>query len=441
MSRNLGFARKFIILKKEFSNMRQVNPKGHGKLELRGSRLNFILNIDNAEKNNFYNVLFLRDGKTFDLGKIFTDDNYIGKADFNLNHKELEEMGFSIDRINGILITRDKNVLLGGYFGKNDKSIEKYMEKLKTKKIEVEEYAKEPVPEEIKNDTVKDEVVEEVEDQIVEELEERQENQQTQEIIEEKIIEEKAIEERQEIIEIEERQEAVEVEDVEEIIIEEEIRDEAYLEEPIAYSINTEEEYDEAMSTIFHQEGQEDTEEVYIPPVDSESEDRDIDESRDYYSDIEREESLGQRTQTTNYILNILSFFPYTEPFRINLQGYNWWKIDIEDPKEDKGFLPYFSYITAGNHKYPIIENTITANDLMRRYGHYLFGLYNVEDEVKFYVYGIPGRFTQEDHPQKGTTGFNTWFEAENYDGYWLLYIDPQSGRIIYPINPMIPIE
>ena len=48
------------------------------------------------------------------------------------------------------------------------------------------------------------------------------------------------------------------------------------------------------------------------------------------------------KNQTTNYVLNILAFFPYIEPFKIDLKGYNWWRIDIDDPREDKGFLPYF---------------------------------------------------------------------------------------------------
>lgn len=383
MSKNLSFARKFIILKKEFSNMRGLNPKGHGKLELRGNRLNFSLNIENGEKNSFYNVIFVRDNESFDLGKIFTDDNYIGRANFSFNYKELEEMGFPIERINGILVTRDSNVLLGGYFNKNDKSIEDYMEKLKTQEPEIEEII----------------------------------SQETEELIEEKNIEEKIIEEK---------------------IIEEVLDDKP---EPIPHTINTEEEYTEVMSTIFHQDQEEETEEVYIPPAGEINNYDDFEGTKGYYENLEESRKINQKNQTTNYVLNILSFFPYIEPFRINLQGYNWWKIDIEDPQEDKGFLPYFSYITGGNHKYPIIQNTVTANDLMKRYGHYLFGLYNVKNEVKFYVYAVPGRFTIEDHPQRGATGFNTWFEGRDNDGYWLLYIDPISGRIIYPINPMIPIE
>ena len=38
----------------------------------------------------------------------------------------------------------------------------------------------------------------------------------------------------------------------------------------------------------------------------------------------------------------------------------------------------------------------------MGKYGHYLFGLYNIKDEVRFYIYGVPGKFKTEEHPQKG---------------------------------------
>lgn len=373
MSNNLSYARKFIILKKEFSNMKNLNPKGHGKLELKGNKINISINIENVEKNNFYDAMLIGEGKEFNLGRIYTDDNYTGKGDFNLNYKELEGMGFSINRINGILITRDSNILLGGYFNKEDKSIDRYIKKIPPKAPIIEE------------------------------------------IVEEKDIKEEIIE-----IEPEIEMEKPETTEKEEVEID--------IQKPIAYKINTEEEYDEIMSEIFQKPIEtEEIEDVYIPP------------KLDTLDEVEPKEY--QKNQTTNYVLNILSFFPYIEPFKINLKGYNWWKIDIEDPKEDKGFLPYFSYIAGGSHKYPIIQNTITANDLMGKYGHYLFGLYNIKDEVRFYIYGVPGKFKTEEHPQKGTTGFNTWFESNNGLGYWLLYIDPTNGRIIYPINPMMPIE
>ena len=38
--------------------------------------------------------MLIGEGKEFNLGRIYTDDNYTGKGDFNLNYKELEGMGF-----------------------------------------------------------------------------------------------------------------------------------------------------------------------------------------------------------------------------------------------------------------------------------------------------------------------------------------------------------
>lgn len=387
MSNNLGYARKFIILKREFSNMKDINPKGHGKLEHRGNKVSISINIENAEKNSYYDIILVKAGSTYTLGRVYTDDNYSGKVEFNLSQRDLAAIGFPIEIINGILIMRDSDILLGGYFNKDDGSIEKHNQNISRMTIQ--------------SPAVQEDIVEEVSEEVSEEV--------VEELVEEKSEEiEEVIENKKEIIEEEIAYDPeVEVEKIQEEVPEE-------VDEPIASGIHTEEEYHRIMANLFQ-------------------------EPENIVEDVEEKQT--KNSQTTNYILNILSFFPYIEPFKINLKGYNWWKIDIEDPQADSGFLPYFSFIVGGNHKYPIIKDATTANSLMARYGHYLFGLYNSEDRVKFYVYGVPGRFNTQEHPQMGNTGFNTWFESVNGMGYWLLYIDPVNGRIIYPINPMIPME
>lgn len=458
MSNNLGFKRKFFILKREYSNMRNLNPKGHGKLELRNNRLSVSINIDNAEKDQFYNTLLIGDNKVYELGKIHTDNSHSGKGEFDFNYKDIESMGFPLEKINGILILRDTNILLGGYLDKGDSTLENYMAKL-DKKVPQRD-----IPTVAKvDDTVPEQV--EVEQQVDPELplvskisaETNTESPIEQDILEEPVSEEKYIkndlfaedtipqenyplvsEEVEPVLEnaaaIEHREypDELELQEIHSPISEDQYipLDEHTIQEEIAPKNRspesptlsvTEEEYHKALQEMFNG-----------PNVDFQEEEVE-------YIDVDTQKKLNQKNQTTNYVLNILSFFPYIEPFKIDLMGYNWWKIEIDDPKEDKGFLPYFSYISGGNHKYPLVQNTVTATALMRKHGHYLFGLYNVNDEVKFYVYGVPGSFTAEDHPQKGTTGFNTWYEGRDSVGYWLLYIDPLTGRIIYPINPMIP--
>ena len=80
-----------------------------------------------------------------------------------------------------------------------------------------------------------------------------------------------------------------------------------------------------------------------------------------------------------------------------------------------------------------------TCLDQIKKYNHYLFGLYKEHDEIRYYVYGIPGKYVVEEHPFRGITGFNTWYSSGEKDGYWLIYIDPLTGKVIFPINPMIP--
>ena len=368
MSNNLRFKRKFFILKREYSNMGNLNPKGHGKLELRNNRLKIIINIENAEINSHYDIIILEDNKSYKLGRIHTDNRHNGKAEFDVNPKDIESMGFILEKINGILILRDTNILLGGYIDKEDNSIENYIHSTTSK-------------EEGKEEIIQEEDIDEV----------------VQEVISEDI----------------------------EAVLEEDIAEVKYIENDLDLArqenrpLVSEEEYDRAMQEMFYEN------EDYVQEL--------------VYDNVEEQRKEKQKNQTTNYVLNILRFFPYVEPFKIDLKGYNWWKIDIDDPREDMGFLPYFSYIAGGNHKYPLIKNTVTATELIRKHGHYLFGLYNSNETVKFYMYAIPGGFTSEDHPQRGSTGFNTWFEGQEGMGYWLLYIDPSVGRIIYPINPMIP--
>lgn len=404
MSMNSEFVRKFIILKSEFSNMKGMNPRGHGKLILRNNKLNISFNIENGEKNEYYNVILLTGKDVYDLGRIFTNEDYLGKSEFNLNYKELEKEGFAVGEINGILMVRGLKVLLGGYFNENDNTIENYMENLKIQKIEGKDFK----------------------EKAEEELEEKEKIGDKEKFTERNIgkdIEKDAKKTRKETKKIGKTgaEYLVKSNIIKEQSKKEDHNKQSIKKDPIRSEINTEKKYDEVMSNIF----EENTNEVN-------SNENDI---------LLKNKKNNQKNLTTEYVLNILSFFPYIEPFRIDLQGYNWWKIDIDNLEGEKSFLPYFSYIVGGNHKYPIIKDVITANDLINKYGHYIFGLYNINNEVKFYVYGVPGQFLKEEHPQKGNTGFNTWFEGKKDYGYWLLYIDPIGGRTIHPVNPIIPVK
>lgn len=424
MSKDLNFKRKFFILKDEYSNMRNVKAKGHGKVELRNNRLNVSIVIENAEVESYYDIILLGDNKVHQLGYIYTDKIHNGRVDMDLNYREIESAGFPLEKINGILISREEEILLGGYLLKDDKSIEKYLlrqkEDLEVIEEDTTETEEDTTETEEDIDTMED-IIEDYtieEDILVEDMAEAI-------IVETPITSECEFAEDEEIME---EEETVLVEDpiVEADLDNEEqfiVNDLLFQEDTPTVTSITEEEYHKALEEIFDE-----PEEHFII-------------NEEYNMNTDERRRINQKEQTTNYVLNILRYFPFIEPFKIDLMGYNWWRVDISDSKEDNGFLPYFSYIANGDHKYPLVQNAVTATNLMRKYGHYLFGLYNVNNEVKFYVYGVPGDFRTEDHPQNGTTGFNTWFEGRENIGYWIIYIDPLTGRIMYPINPMIPMD
>lgn len=448
MFTNLAYTRKFIILKKEYLNIRTLNPKGHGKIELRGIRGNMSLNLENAEKDNYYNIFLIHPDKgilPLELGRIYTNEEGRGKAEFSFNLKEVESNGFSMDKINGILVMRDSSILLGGYITREDGSIERYIESIDKKNEE--KYIK-SIQEKVVEEPIEDEIVkvEFTEEEIIhkEDVEEKIE---TEAIISEEEIEEKPILEEpiEETIE-EPVSEEVTIEQVlEDEMVEEEIPEEQTIEEEIPEEESAEEqtfEYENTEETVEELGILEEIQEVLIDEPIRSNEEYILEENmpkESNYETLEYIRRLNQKNQTTNYILSILRFFPYTDPFKIDLKGYNWWKINGEGVDDYRGFLPYFSYLTGGNYKYPFVKSSINCNELMKKYRHYLFGLYNEREEVKYYLYGIPGKFSKEEHPYGGITGFNTWFEGNETEGYWLLYIDPMTGKVIHPLNPMIP--
>lgn len=406
---SLAYTRKFIILKKEFSTMAGRNPKGHCKLEIRGLKGIVTVNIENAEVDNFYNVLFISDDKAnpvWELGKIFTDDLGRGKGEYSFIQRELENKNFPIDRISGILITRENQVCLGGYLSKEDGSIERYIKSMPLN-LEMEsksEPESDPIPEILELDEV--EVTEIPE---MEKLEEVQEFVEAEEILEE-------------ILEIDEVEQQV---DIEPMLQEQETEVKKY-----------EEEMPEEIIELNNEEIIEEKEnnEVELEVLDEDSMEPD-------YKTLDYIKKLNQKNQTTNYVLSILRFFPYIEPFTHNIKGYNWWLVELDKENEYRAFLPYFSYIVGGNNKEYYNSDMATCNQLMSKYGHYLFGLYNEGEAVKYFVYGIPGSFTINEHPYRGTNGFNTWYQGKNIEGYWILYIDPMTGRPVKPVIPMIPVN
>ena len=153
--------------------------------------------------------------------------------------------------------------------------------------------------------------------------------------------------------------------------------------------------------------------------------------------------AVNYAEQVANYTLNILKFFQEVEPFEYSLENYRFWEVEYDEKNAYKGFLPFYNYMVNMYYPYPFMSRTTTCQSLMRRYDHYIFGILEQDNDIKYYVYGVPGRFTLSDQPYRGTTGFVTWVESKMKStekvGYWLLHIEPLSGKIVTPLTPTKP--
>lgn len=64
---------------------------------------------------------------------------------------------------------------------------------------------------------------------------------------------------------------------------------------------------------------------------------------------------------------------------------------------------------------------------------HYLVGLQREKGKVKYVIYGLPGMYSAV--PPMSIYGLSKWLPKKNGQGmgYWLLYIDAETGEIAYP--------
>lgn len=432
MSKKFIYTRKFLILKGDFINIPNTRPKGHGLIEARENIGKININVDMAEKENNYNVYLvgLDNGEIVevDLGGIVTNNRGKGKLEGTFNPRNIEGSNYSIDKFNALVIRRGINILLTGYINKDDGVLDQHISSLEIKKEGKQEKKEIKTKIEVKDkDESEIKVLKRDEDEKkieeiapkVEELEEPIEN--------------KKEPKDEKKIELGTQKEEIEIEEIEE-------KKEIEFEDKYKAETKTEKEEVPIIDEINYNEPEEKIEEEIIEELNYKKLEEELEVESTYdQKDIDYMKRMDYKKQTSEYVLSILRFFPYVNPFRIELKGYDWWEIQYDGENIRRGFLPFYNFLFNNYNNYPFMQEVVTCHELIKKYGHYLFGMYRDEKEIKYYIYGIPGRFDSLEHPFKGVTGLNTWYEAEDGFGYWIMYIDPLMGKVIYPLNPMIP--
>ena len=88
------------------------------------------------------------------------------------------------------------------------------------------------------------------------------------------------------------------------------------------------------------------------------------------------------------------------------------------------------SFLPIDSNYYPYIT----------KYGHYLMGYkYGKCGELKYLVYGIPGKRNFYDQPYGGKSGFVTWLPLDSREcgknamGYWIMFFDYKNYSVAIP--------
>ena len=150
-------------------------------------------------------------------------------------------------------------------------------------------------------------------------------------------------------------------------------------------------------------------------------------------------QTIRHKNKFNESLYNALKDYKKTEPLSVKIKNFNWWYIPYDETGIKNGFLPYYNQVVSSYYPYPMSNRVTTCNSLMKKYGHYIFGIYEDKDDIVKFIYGVPGEFTKEEQPYKGVTGFKNWSysnkEDEKGHGYWLAFVNPRTGEATEPPN------
>lgn len=138
------------------------------------------------------------------------------------------------------------------------------------------------------------------------------------------------------------------------------------------------------------------------------------------------------------------TYLDKVDPFKQSIKDHKWWVI-----KENNCDIQYYCILYNG-YLMPMVYPFMNYKNIGKIYSednNWIFGIvtqeYNNKSIYKYFVYGIPGRFYMQEQPFKGSTGYLYWqskdVEKDDKVGYWLLYVDIQTGKIVIPRRPVKP--
>lgn len=148
------------------------------------------------------------------------------------------------------------------------------------------------------------------------------------------------------------------------------------------------------------------------------------DSYRDYLQDLPHEDRTYASSGHTywenvkDYFTGLFRVHQRITPFDNELKHGEWIRVQHTIPVTG-------GYYAEAPYSYPYYSSSYPD--------HYIVGLIKDKDGIKHIIYGVPSMYSIL--PPVSINGFSRWVAIkEGYGmGYWLLYIDAISGRIVYP--------
>ena len=108
-----------------------------------------------------------------------------------------------------------------------------------------------------------------------------------------------------------------------------------------------------------------------------------------------------------------------------------WYKVPVSDLHEMCNMSNYNRYAVA---YYPMLN----YYPYIRQHKYFMLGYKcDKEGNLRYIVYGIPGKRNIDDQPYEGKTGFVTWVSDESRDGSgcWLMFYDFKNSTVVVPME------
>lgn len=125
--------------------------------------------------------------------------------------------------------------------------------------------------------------------------------------------------------------------------------------------------------------------------------------------------------------------FRQISPFGPKIKNHEWF-VHVDNAKK---FL-----VELNGHLIDYQTLYFNANNLYKKEGYpqRIIGYYNKENsdkDIDYIVLGVFGEYKQIHQPMRGLTGYVYWHnvEKESDMGYWIIYLEADSGKIVVPLN------